>query len=593
MNTINDRIHSIRAAMKSLEIDAYIIPSSDAHQSEYVADYAAIRQYISGFDGSAGTVVITENHAGLWTDSRYFIQAEEQLSDNLFELHKLKNKGFLEPIDWLVEHLDGTKIALDGLLFSKKQVELIQNKLKPTQELLTNVDLIPSVWKDRPSIPQHKIYEHPVEYAIETRDQKIQTLRKSFEEQADAYLITALDDIAWLLNLRGSDVEFNPLFIAYAIVEKERSLLFTDAQKIDTTLLDVLTNSAIQCEPYESIIQYLNEMPAATRMMVSEADINYSLYRAINGELVAGPNHIRTSKAIKSAEQLGHIRNAMEKDGVALLRTFKWLEETLETTVVKETEVAKKLAFYRSQQADYIGESFGAIVGFAGNGAIVHYSAKEETCAEISKNGMLLVDSGGQYMDGTTDVTRTMHFGTPSKEEKEAFTLVLKGFIAVNMAVYPYGTRGVQLDALARFPLWQHSMNYGHGTGHGVGYLLNVHEGPHGFSSGIGGYSSTIVEPGMITSNEPGFYKADAFGIRIENLVVAQEHEENDFGRFLKHESLTYFPIEWNLIQSDLLTRDEIQWLDDYHAEVYRRLAPRITSEEQAWLAEKCRSRKH
>lgn len=591
MSAIDNRIQNLRRAMYAQNIDAYIIPSSDAHQSEYVGDYAKVREWISGFDGSAGTVVVTKDHAGLWTDGRYFIQAEDQLSTSSFELHKLIKQGHPEYIEWCIETLDlNATIACNGFLFSKGQIERFESMIGSQMQFNYNIDLIPEVWTERPTMPISKIFEHEIKYSGKSRKHKIESLQKQFLSMADHYLMTGLDDIAYLLNLRASDVECNPLFISYAVIRKNDTLLFVNKEKLSSTLISTLEKDQVFIHPYDSIMTFMNELGEESTVLYSNSDISMSLYRAINAKKVSGDNYIRHAKGIKNKIEISHTRNAMEKDGVALTRLYMWIESIVKERKIKETEVAEKLHYLRSQQELFIGDSFGAIVGYKGNGAIIHYSAKEETCADIENNGMLLIDSGGQYLDGTTDTTRTIHLSTPSEEEKTAYTSVLKGHIAIDKLKYPVGTKGIQIDALARMYLWNECLNYGHGTGHGVGFFMNVHEGPQGISSIWGVRSKTPFEPGMITSNEPGFYKDGAFGIRIENLVLTVEDMKTDYGQFLSHETLTLCPIATNLIEMNLMNSDEVEWLNKYHNQVYERLSPRLEENEKVWLKSKCAS---
>ena len=591
MSAVNERIALLRAEMKSLGIDAYIIPSSDEHQSEYVSDRGQVRTWISGFDGSAGTVVITEDHAGLWTDNRYFIQAETQLADSECELHKIQKRALPEHVIWLAKNLHpGQKVACNGMLFSLGQIEQYR-KILSTQkvELATEIDLIPGIWNDRPTKPQSKIYDHAIKYAGKSRVDKIDDLRKKFAGITDSYFVTALDDIAWLTNLRAQDVDYNPVFYAYAIVKKDGITLYVDQSKLTAELIKQLNDDGIELAEYDALIGDLNNMDSSESIMVCKSDISNSAYKAINGKVVFDDNHIRNAKGIKNETEIGHVRNAMAKDGAALTRTFMWLEENLTKRTVKETEVRDKLAEYRSQQDGYVCESFGAIVGYKGNGAIVHYSPEKATCADIGNDGVLLVDSGGQYLDGTTDITRTFHTGTPTKEEKMAFTMVLKGYIALDKAKYPRGTKGIQLDTMARMFLWEQGLDYGHGTGHGVGFFLNVHEAPQGIASGLGARTKTPFEAGMITSNEPGFYKAGAFGIRMENLILTVKDETTPYGEFLSHETLSLYPIEIKLIEETLMNAREKAWFNRYHQEVYKRVSPLLNEAENKWLSMKCR----
>ena len=576
--------------MKKHNIDAYIVPTSDAHQSEYVADRFKVREWLSGFSGSAGLLVVTHEHAGLWTDSRYFQQAETELATSDFQLHKITNRNFPEHIIWINNNLpQKSKIACNGMLFSKGEIENYQKLLaKAKIELNYSLDFADAIWDERPTSPQSKIYAHDTKYTGKTRLEKLEQLRNEFLGESDSYLVTALDDTAWLLNLRAQDVDYNPVFYSYVLVEKDQAFLFVDESKLSQDIKAKLSGDGLVLKPYDGIVAYVNELEESHRMHIVNGDISMSLYKAINAETVAGKNFIRHAKGVKNVTEVDNVRNAMEKDGVALTRTFMWLEGQLTERKVKETEVREQLAHFRSQQELYVGESFGAIVGYKGNGAMIHYSPEENTCADIGNDGMLLVDSGAQYLDGTTDTTRTFHTGSPSNEEKKAFTLVLKGYIALDTVKYPEGTKGIQIDALARMHLWDQGMDYGHGTGHGVGFLLNVHEGPQGFASGWGARTKTVLLPGMITSNEPGFYKVGEFGIRIENLILTVEDKVTVYGKFLSHETLTMFPIEIKLVEEALLSPQEKAWFNHYHLEVYRRLSPRLEAHEQKWLNEKC-----
>ncbi|MFK7807683.1 MAG: aminopeptidase P family protein [Saprospiraceae bacterium] len=590
--TINQRISLLRKLMKSHGLNAYIIGSSDPHQSEYVADRWKSREWISGFSGSAGTAIITMDHAGIWTDSRYFIQAEEELKDSEVELHKQKVPHAPEHLQWLSENLKPMETAgCDGMLFSIAQISALQKALaKNNIKLDHNVDLIQEANTDRPELPDNPIFDHPVKYAGTSRVEKIKKVISQMPSSADFHLITTLDDIAWTLNLRSSDVESNPVFISYLIVGRQMSYLFVDDQKLPTKLKEILKADGITIKPYDAIPSFLSDLPKGKNILIDQNKTSMSLYKAISEkQIVFGPTIPIKLKAIKSEAEVNHIRQAMVKDGVALTKLYRWLDKTLEERSVPEAEVAKQLAEFRSQNEGYFGESFGAIVGYKGNGAIVHYSPKEGNCAQIKKEGILLLDSGGQYVDGTTDITRTTFWGTPTETQKRDYTLVLKGCIALTNIVFPEGTKGIQLDTLARQFLWNEGLNYGHGTGHGVGYFLNVHEGPQSISASVG-RGKVAMEAGMITSNEPGFYKPGAYGIRIENLILTEVAMKNEFGRFLKSSTLTLFPIATNLIAEDLLTEGEKEWLNNYHQEVFDQLSPKLNEEEKEWLKEKCRA---
>ena len=591
MLTVNKKISSLRSLLAEANIDAFIIPSSDAHQSEYVAPYANVRQWISDFTGSAGTVIITKDHAGLWTDSRYYLQAATQLADSEMEMHKMGNQGQSAWINWLNDVLtDGTTVAFDGNLFTKTQSDSIEKKLRPGISLNTSFDPIPGIWEDRPSMPTTEIYEHPIEYSIVNRSEKINGLRQKFDSKADLYLITALDDIAYLFNLRGSDIDFNPIFYANAIVSKSNAILFCDSEKIPLDIQKKLEEEEIEIKDYSLFVPYCNNLSPDHKIYLDPSDTSIHVYRAINAEKIHGRNIVRDMKGVKSNEELNHVKNAMEKDGVALLRMYRWLDQELDKRPVSEVEVSDKIAYFRSLMPGYVGESFPPIVGYKENGAIIHYKPQAETCANIRKEGMLLIDSGGQYINGTTDITRTIFYGEPSEEQKRAYTLVMKGMIAIDQLVFPAGTSGYQMDILARTALWKEGLDYGHGTGHGVGYLLNVHEGPQGISQVYTAKTKLPLRPGMITSNEPGFYKPGGFGIRIENLIATKHSKETDFGVFYEHEALTLFPIATNLIEMSLLTKDEVEWLNDYHAKVLARLTPHLEEDEVNWLSDKCQA---
>jgi len=589
MPTINDKINSLRNLLAEANINAFIIPSSDAHQSEYVAPYANVRQWISDFTGSAGTVIVTANHAGLWTDGRYYLQAESQLANSEIQLHKMGNKGQNAWLNWLNETLDdNATVAFDGNLFTKKQSDSIENKLRTGITLNTSFNPIPDIWEDRPGMPSTAIYEHPIEYSITSRVDKINGLRQKFTSEADAYLVSALDDIAYLFNLRGSDIDFNPIFYAFALVEKDNVILFCNEEKIPTDILSSLKSDGIEIKGYDLFIPFCNNLPNEKSIYLDPADTSIHVYRAINASKVEGRNIIRDMKGTKSEKELMHVRSAMEKDGVALLRMYRWLDEELDSRSVSEVEISDKIQYFRSIMPGYVGESFPPIVGYKDNGAIIHYKPQAETCSQVKKEGMLLIDSGGQYINGTTDITRTICYGTPTAEQKQAYTRVLKGMIAIDELIFPAGTSGYQLDILARTALWREGLDYGHGTGHGVGYLLNVHEGPQGISQVYSLKTKHPLEPGMITSNEPGYYKAGDFGIRIENLIATKEQMKTEYGVFYGHETLTLFPIATNLIHMPLLTKDEVEWMNSYHREVEKRLTPHLDKDEIDWLKEKC-----
>ena len=586
MTNITQRVQSLRAKMEKYDIKAYIIPSSDPHQSEYVADRWLSRTWISNFTGSAGTALVAMDHAGLWTDTRYFLQAETELAHTPFELHKMINQFSESYTQWLCNNLKaGDTVGIDGYNFSINQVESIEKALnKKGIHLKANVDFISQIWEeDRPALPKDPVFIHDNEYLDVKITEKIAQLKEN--SNADYTLLSALDDIAWVLNLRGSDVDFNPVFIAYLLIGDETTL-YIDQSKLSSQVKSYLTEANVKTQEYTDIIRTLAKLGKETTLSVDPTICSYSLAQHITGPIVRETSQARLLKAVKTDKEVRHIRQAMVKDAIALTHAFIWLEENVAETKITEYDFAMKLAEHRAEQKAYYGESFPAIIGYKGNGAIIHYRPHPDSAATLKPSGVLLADSGGQYQDGTTDITRTIAMGDDvSGEAKKAFTLVLKGMIALDSAKFPEGTLGGQLDILARQHLWSAGLNYGHGTGHGVGYFLNVHEPPQGFTAGPSTRSNSMMKPGMITSNEPGFYKADAFGIRIENLIVTLNDEVEGF---LKHESVTLFPIDRKMMQLDLLTQDETDWLNTYHARVFVEVSPYLDSKEKKWLENQC-----
>ncbi len=587
-------LKEVRKKMKKQGVDAMIIPSSDSHQSEYTATHWQTRAWITKFTGSAGTAVITQKHAGLWTDSRYFIQAEQELKQSEFSLHKLKVPHTAGHLDWLLKQLKPkATVGIDGNLFSVAQVASIKRKLETKSiKVKTSINIIYSEWKDRPILPQNPIFELKLKYAGQSRKDKLaQICDNFFDPKINFCLVSTLDDIAWILNLRGSDVESNPVFIAFLLVGKRKSYLFIDPNKISKELYKKLLKDKVIIKKYNEIGSFLKKESQKSKILFDPRFTSISLANKINKKNgINGETPSTYLKAIKNKTEIEGIKKAMVKDGVALTRLYMWLEENVASKKVDEVAVAEKLASLRAEQGEYFGESFGAIVGYKGNGAIVHYSAKRSSCATLKPNGVLLLDSGGQYLCGTTDITRTTSFSKPSRKLKQDYTAVLKGHIALATCVFAKGTRGHQLDLLARKPLWAIGQNYGHGTGHGVGHFLNVHEGPQSISPALGGKAALPFAPGMFTSNEPGFYKEGAYGIRIENLILTIEVEKNDYGTFYGFETLTLFPIETDMIANEMLTKEEVVWLNKYHKKVYKNIAPALQPAEKKWLKEKCKS---
>ncbi len=591
--TTNEKLVALRACMREHNLDAFIIPSSDPHQSEYVAAHWKVREWISGFTGSSGTVIVSQHHAGLWTDNRYFIQAEKELEESEFQLHKMTPGKGLEYDRWLSENIPKNgKIGCNGLLYSMNQIKYIEKNISGKGITLeVNHPLIDLIWQDRPSLPKNTIFDYDIKYAGISRAEKLQQLRRKMKEaQADWHLVAGLDEIAWLLNLRGSDINCTPVFYAYLLLSQSELLFFVDEQKLSNEVKALLQSISIQILPYSEILKSVSEIASEATLMVDPLTTNVRLEKAMTCQVMERPSIIKDKKSIKNETEIAHIRKTMEKDGVALVRFYKWLEETLEERSVSEYEAATKLDECRSKLPHYRGESFETIVGYNANAAIVHYCPNQQQAAMIKKEGILLIDSGGQYLDGTTDITRTTTLGEPTAEQKRDFTLVLKGNIALDQTYFPFGTTGNQLDALARKPLWDDCLNYGHGTGHGVGFFLNVHEFPPRMVPVTSGRDATKLKSGMVLSNEPGIYRKGKHGIRIENLVLCEKHRNTTFGNFLKFETLSLFPIDLQLIELSLLELKEVEWINKYHTEVYKRLSPHLGEAEKQWLRKKCQT---
>ncbi len=590
---IDQRILAIRKLMQQEKIDAYIIPSSDPHQSEYVCEHWKSRQWVSGFTGSAGTVVIFKDKSGLWTDSRYFIQAEAELAGSEMKLHKVIDRSYVNYIKYLSENLNsGSIVGVDGRVFSFGQITSFKKILEDKGiTLKTGLDLVTKTWSDRKSLPKGEIFALEENLAGKPISEKFSEVRALMDANgADYYLIAALDSIAWILNLRGSDIDFNPVFYSYGVLSKDGFKLFIDSEKINANLREKLNESGISISDYGNIYKYLSDIHPNESIYVDANTCNYNLYDSINCNIVKGDDFVADLKTIKNPTEIENLKYAHEVDGVALVRFYMWLENELKLRTVSEYEAGEKLAYFRSQNEGYISESFSPIVGYKSNGAIVHYSASKDSCKAIKPEGMLLVDSGGQYKFGTTDITRTIFLGEPGKDEKRDFTLVLKGHIAVDLLKYPEGTNGYQIDTFARQYLWQYGLNFYHGTGHGVGFFLNVHEGPQGISSALAGRTKIPIMPGMLNSNEPGYYREGNYGIRIENLILTVEDKETEYGRFFKHETITLFPIDLKLVDYSMLTAKEKNWLNNYHNEVYSKLSKHLNNEEKEWLKNMCKS---
>jgi len=586
------KLDKLRSLMAQSDFDVYIIPGTDPHMGEYMPDYWQIRSWFSGFTGSAGTIVVTNTFAGLWTDSRYFLQAETELQGSGIELVKLVIPHTPEHIDWIVKNLPvGSRVGVDGKMISVDSVKNIRNAFtKKQMELVTNEDLISPIWTDRPAIPLSPIFNHDTEYSGISRVEKIEKVRADLlSSKVTHHLITSLDDIAWLLNLRGTDIKYNPLFVSYLLMDAETTNLYTNEAKISDELLEELRNDGITIYGYDDIEPDLKKLVKGNRLLIAPGKVNQALIDAIPTAvtIVEGMNPTTLMKAIKNETELGHLYQTMVYDGIALVKFFYWLEKNIGKQKITEISAAEILLELRKKQPTFQGLSFETIAGYGPHGAIVHYDPTPETDVELKPEGLFLLDSGGQYLTGTTDVTRTVALGTPTEEEKRDFTLALKGTISLSDAIFPVGTKGYQLDALARIALWKSGINYGHGTGHGVGFFLNVHEGPQSISPNAAGPASTVLEKGMVTSVEPAMYREGKHGIRTENLVVCIPHTTNEFGSFLKFDTLTLCPIDHNLIEVSLLEKQELDWLNNYHANVFARLSPFLTEIECSWLKEK------
>lgn len=586
---IRERINKARLLMKEHQIDVLIIPTSDPHQSEYLAEHWKIREWLSGFTGSQGTLIIAEDFAGLWVDSRYFLQAENELKDTGIEMMPLQNQGSPEYIDWIADNMEEEAlVAIDGSIVSISTIEQMQDEFEDIGiDLTTEVPFIDALWTDRPNRPSAPAFEISTDYTGESRASKLSSIIHELNDNmVEYYLVSALDEIAWTLNIRGADVECNPVCISYLLIGTEKSIWFVDKNKLSNELISALEKDNVFIEDYDHIFDFLSTLESEDGLLLDISSTNYAIGESLcNIDIVESESLVMYKKAIKNDTEIGHIREIMRHDGAAIFRTEMWLRNQLENNKeVREYEVANKLIEERGKVDGYHGESFDAIVGYNSHGAIVHFKPTPENSQIIKNEGMLLVDSGGQYTRGTTDITRTWALSTPTDEQKKCYTAVLKGHIALDLAQFPQGTMGVQLDILARQPLWNLGLNYGHGTGHGVGFFLNVHEPPQGFTPTYSLRGKTVQKPGMLTSNEPGYYKEGAFGIRIENLILTVERDNN----FLGFENLTLYPIDKDLIEKSDLSQREIEWLNDYHTNVYDQLSGLLSDEDKAILSKKC-----
>jgi Xaa-Pro aminopeptidase len=589
---IIDRIRRLRKEMSDKGIDAYIDPSSDPHMSEYVAAHWEGRKWLSGFTGSAGTLVITQDSCGLWTDGRYYVQAEKQLEGTGIRLFKFGMEGVKSFTEWIADTLgQGECVGMDGKLFSVSQVRNME-KIFSKKGILINKehDLLMGIWKDRPAIPRETVFVHDMVYAGRTAAQKIEDVREMMAQKgANYHLISSLDDIAWLYNIREGDVAYNPVAISYALISEEKAWLFINEDKVSVPVREHLSDNGVEIEDYERIESYLSRLGRGDTILLDPQRVNSWLYDSIGREARIEEDTAITTilKAVKNQVEIENLKKAHIKDGVAMVKFLCWLDNNLSKEEITEITVADKLEEFRSQQENYMGLSFPTIAGYGDHGAIVHYQADEESAYTLKPHGLLLIDSGCQYLEGTTDITRTIALGPTTPQQRSDYTLTLKGNIKLSRTRFLKGATGTNLDILARLYLWEHGIDYKHGTGHGVGYFLNVHEGPQSISPRI---STVKLEEGMLVSNEPGVYREGSHGIRIENLLLVAGDIETEFGEFLRFEPVTLCPIDLAAVEPDLLDEEEKKWLNQYHERVYNTLGPLLDEKERLWLKDKTRA---
>lgn len=586
--SVPQRLARTRELMRREGIHALLVPSADPHLSEYLPGYWQGRQWLSGFHGSVGTLIVTLDFAGVWADSRYWEQATKELNGSGIELVKLQ-PGQPSPLDWLAEQTpEGGVVAVDGAVMAVASARTLSGKLEARgASLRTDIDLLKEVWSDRPTLPNAPIYQHLPPQATVSRGEKLAKLRETLQERsADWHFIATLDDIAWLFNLRGGDVSFNPVFVSFALINQQQATLFVALSKVDAPLRAVLEQDGVTLRDYSEVSDALRAVPSGASLLVDPARVTSGLLDNLDSgvTLVEGLNPTTLAKSQKSEADAAHIRKAMEQDGAALCEFFAWLESAWGRERITELTIDEKLTAARERRPDYVSLSFNTIAAFNANGAMPHYHATEEEHAVIEGDGLLLIDSGGQYLGGTTDITRMVPVGTPTEEQKRDCTRVLKGVIALSRAQFPKGILSPLLDAIARAPIWAESVDYGHGTGHGVGYFLNVHEGPQVIAYQAAPSPQTAMQPGMITSIEPGTYRPGRWGVRIENLAMNREAGSSEFGDFLKFETLTLCPIDTRCLLPDLLSQEEKQWFNAYHAEVRERLSPLLGGAALEWL---------
>lgn len=587
----NTKIKKLRKLMRKFKVDVYIIPTSDPHQSEYLPEYWQSRKWISGFTGSAGTLVITDKESGLWTDGRYYIQASEELKNTEIKLYKMQEPNVPSYSKWIRNNFTGGTVAFNAKLFSRKEFKNMKNKFEPVGiKIKDEYDLIDEMWDGRPNIPLDKIKIHQKKYAGKNVEDKLADVReKMSEKEANYYLLSSLDGIAWLYNIRGNDVENNPVAISYAFVSQEEAFFFVDKRKLTDEVALHLKNNNVQIRDYEEIADFLNDLNSSKNIFIDPDKVNNFLYNKIPDDcfIIEDKDIVTKLKSVKNDIELSNLENCQIKDGVAMVNFLYWLENSLNEKEITEISVADKLKQFRNGQELFQDISFSTIAAYKDHAALMHYSADSESDYVLENEGMILVDSGGHYLDGTTDITRTFILGEISEKEKKDFTLTLKAHIALSQAKFLKGATGSNLDILARKPLWEEGLDYKCGTGHGVGFYLNVHEGPQSFSPVP---NKVELKPGMVITVEPGVYREGEHGVRIENTLLVVEDEKTDFGQFYKFETISFFPIDLNGINKDLLTESEIEWLNNYHQKVYEKLSPHVDPGVSEWLEKVCRS---
>lgn len=593
MNKIAERLEALREELRREHLSAFVFPTTDPHNSEYTADHWKGREWISGFTGSAGTAVVTLKSAALWTDSRYFIQAAEQLKGTEFQLMKLKIEGTPTISEWIASELStsdsqsSTEIGMDGMVNTVAVVEKMKEELKQRGGITvrTNFDPLARIWKDRPQIPQSPVEIQPMELAGEETTSKLIRIRQALRARhADGMLVTALDDIAWTLNLRGSDVYCNPVFVSYLLIASDKATLYINKVKLTAEARDYLKSQGVETADYSEVSKGLKDY-FEYNILLDPDEVCYTLYQQVTRNIVRGASPIATMKTVKNEREQQGFRSAMLKDGIAMVKFLKWLDENIGKQTLTEISVSDKLESLRAEQPLYRGLSFDTIAGYEAHGAIVHYEATPETDIPLHAAGFLLLDSGAQYQNGTTDITRTIALGPLTEEQRRVYTLVLKGHIQIECCKFPAGASGTQIDILARESLWREGLNYLHGTGHGVGSYLSVHEGPHQFRME---WKPAPLVAGMTITDEPGIYLEGKFGVRIENTLLIIPYKQTEFGQFLQFESLTLCPIDTRPIVKELLLPEEIAWLNDYHQQVLTALSPHLDGEENEWLKGAC-----